>query len=301
VVRATKNGKTSIRHISRAYRIDDVDKFRLKDFDPDDTGGVAKVDSSALLAEGIAKLQELQSKMYAQNQWSLLLILQGLDASGKDSAIKHVMSGVNPMGCRAFSFKAPTSGELDHDFLWRHVIRLPERGQIGIFNRSYYEEVLVVRVHPEILAHEQLPDHLTDGDVWQRRFKDIRAYERHLADNGTVVRKFYLNISKKEQRQRFEDRLNQPDKNWKFNIEDLRERQYWDQYMGVYEDMIRHTSRPEAPWYVVPADHKWFTRLVVADAVIDALEEMKVDYPKLTQEQEQRLEEARRMLETETD
>ena len=224
------------------------------------------------------------------------MILQGIDASGKDSVIKHVMSGVNPHGCRAYSFKAPSSEELDHDFLWRHVTKLPERGNIGIFNRSYYEEVLIVRVHPEMLQTERIPPQLLEGDVWSQRFKDMRAHERYLAHNGIAVRKFFLNVSKEEQRKRFLERLDRPEKNWKFNAQDIHEREYWDDYMNAYEEMVRHTSTPEAPWYVVPADKKWFTRLVVADAIVEALEEMGVDYPKLDDKRRQELEEARKIV-----
>ncbi len=292
-------GATKAARISRAYRVDGGDIFRLKDFDPADSGAVPKANSDDLLREGIERLADLQGKLYAQHQWALLLILQGLDASGKDSVIKHVMSGMNPLGCRAYSFKEPSSEELDHDFLWRHVSKLPERGGIGIFNRSYYEEVLVVRVHPELLEAEHIPSPLVGDDIWTQRFEDIRAHERYLARNGIVVRKFFLDVSKGEQRKRFLERLDRPEKNWKFNPDDLHQRASWDEYMSAYEDLIRNTSTPEAPWYVVPADRKWFTRLVVADAIIEALEEMGVDYPKLDEGQRRQIEDARKIVEAE--
>lgn len=292
--KAARPTKTS--RVSRAYRVDDGARFRLKDHDAADSGGVDKADSDALLAHTLERLSELQGKLYAQHQWAFLAILQGIDASGKDSVIKYVMHGVNPLGCQAYAFKAPSSGERDHDYLWRHVAKLPERGNIGIFNRSYYEEVLIVRVHPEILEEERIPPKLLGDDVWTQRFKDIRAHERYLAHNGIVVRKFFLNISKGEQRKRFLERLDRPEKNWKFNPEDLGERAHWDKYMSVYEDMIRNTSTPEAPWFVVPADKKWFTRLVVADAIVEALEGMGVDYPKLDDEKRREIDEARKIV-----
>ena len=292
---------TPTTRISRAYRVDDGDKFRLKDHDPSDSGGIQKAGSDALLADGIQHLTDLQAKLYAEHRWALLVILQGIDAAGKDSVIKHVMSGANPTGCRVYSFKAPAGDELDHDYLWRHVRKLPERGNIGIFNRSYYEEVLVVRVHPEILQSERIPPKLLEGDVWSQRFKDMRAHERYLAHNGIVVRKFFLNVSKAEQRKRLLERLDRPEKNWKFNPEDLKERALWDDYMNAYEDMVRNTSTPEAPWYVVPADKKWFTRVVVADAIVETLEDMGVDYPKLDEKRRQELAEARKLIESEQD
>lgn len=296
MARATKAAR-----VSRAYRVDSGDKFRLKDYDPAGSEGVQKSDSEALLQQGLDRLSDLQVKLYAQHEWAMLVILQGLDASGKDGVIKHVMSGMNPLGCRAYAFKEPSSEELDHDFLWRHVRRLPERGGIGIFNRSYYEEVLIVRVHPELLHAEHIPAGLVGEDIWSQRFKDIRAHERYLAQNGTVVRKFFLNVSKQEQRKRFLERLDKPEKTWKFNPEDLEQRKFRDDYLDAYEDMVRNTSTPEAPWYVVPADKKWFTRLVVADAIIEALEEKGVEFPKRDEEKGRQIEEARKILAAEGD
>jgi len=262
------------------YRVEDGKGFRLKDFDPADTLGLdIKKEADKLLQEGVERLSGMQQKLYAQNRWALLLIFQAMDAAGKDGAIQHVMSGVNPQGCQVFSFKVPSSEDLDHDFLWRTTKCLPERGRIGIFNRSYYEEVLVVRVHPELLEKEQIPSRLIDKKIWRNRFEDIRAFEQHLHRNGTVIRKFFLNVSKEEQKQRFLSRLDDPSKNWKFSESDVRERKYWDQYMEAYEEAIRHTAAPHAPWYVVPADNKWFTRLVVALAVIETLESLRLQYP----------------------
>jgi PPK2 family polyphosphate:nucleotide phosphotransferase len=238
----------------------------------------------------------LQDKLYAQDRWALLLIFQAMDAAGKDGAIKHVMSGVNPQGCQVYSFKTPTSEELDHDYLWRTIWRLPQRGRIGIFNRSYYEEVLVVRVHPELLRNERIPSSLVAKNIWEDRFEDICALERYLSRNGIVIRKFYLNISRKEQKRRFLARLQEPEKNWKFSAADVREREYWDDYMRAYEDMIAHTATKHAPWYVIPADNKWFTRLVVAATIIDALEELSLSYPKLDGEQRKQLQAAAAML-----
>jgi PPK2 family polyphosphate:nucleotide phosphotransferase len=293
-----RDGKTA--SVSHAYRVDDGQSFHLKDFDPADTGAMPTNEHAAAdLAKGVEQLRDLQTRLYAQGQWALLVILQGLDASGKDSVIKHVMSGLNPQGCQVSSFKAPSAEELAHDFLWREQRVLPERGRIGIFNRSYYEEVLVVRVHPELLANKHIPARLLKGDVWKQRFADIRAYEEYLAHNGIAVRKFFLNLSKREQRKRFLERLNRPDKNWKFDPNDVREREYWDDYMHAYEEMVRQTSTPDAPWYVVPADKKWFTRLVVADAVAEALEELGVDYPKFDAAKRKQMEEARAILEAE--
>jgi PPK2 family polyphosphate:nucleotide phosphotransferase len=265
----------------RPFRVADGRRFRLSAIDPGDTRGFeSKRHARDQLARGIETLGELQEKLYAQDRWGLLLIYQAMDAAGKDSTIKHVMSGVNPQGCQVYSFKAPSDEELDHDFLWRTTCRLPERGRIGIFNRSYYEEVLVVRVHPELLAPQRLPPGLATRDLWRERFEDINAFERHLARNGTVVRKFFLHASRDEQRKRFLERLDDPAKNWKFSLADVRERRRWDDYMAAYEDMIRHTSSRHAPWYVVPADHKWFTRLVVVSAILDALSELDLAFPR---------------------
>jgi len=267
----------------KPFRVDKPDKFRLSDHDPCDTCGldIEKGEAKAMLADGIKRLAELQERLYAQDRWSLLAVFQAMDAAGKDGAIKHVMSGVNPQGCQVHAFKAPSAEELDHDFLWRCAMRLPERGRIGIFNRSYYEEVLVVRVHPEILARQRLPDDLAGKDTWKHRFRSIRGFERHLADNGTRTVKFFLNVSRDEQRRRFLERIDEPAKRWKFSMGDVAERKLWDKYMDAYEDAVRNTSSDEAPWYVVPADNKWFARLVVAAVMVDTLESMDLAFPKI--------------------
>src|SRR5690348_14123234 len=267
---------------SKPYRIESGKGFRLKDFNPDDTAHLhSKEHAEELLEQSIREMADLQDKLYAQDRWSVLLVFQAMDAAGKDGAIKHVMSGLNPQGCQVYSFKAPTSEELDHDFLWRTTRRVPERGHIGIFNRSYYEEVLVVRVHPEILKHERVPEQLLGKNLWEDRFEDIRNFERYLSRNGVAVRKFFLNLSKKEQKHRFLQRLENPEKNWKFSAADVRERACWDDYMKAYEEMIAATSTKHAPWYVVPADNKWYTRLVVAAAIVDTLKDLKLAYPKV--------------------
>jgi PPK2 family polyphosphate:nucleotide phosphotransferase len=285
---------------SKPYRVEHGKKFRLKDHDPADTAKLESVDEGKeLLAKGVSRLAELQEKLYASNQWGMLLIFQAMDAAGKDGAIKHVMSGINPQGCQVYSFKAPSTEELDHDFMWRNMRCLPERGRIGIFNRSYYEEVLVVRVHPEILANEKVPQSLLTKDVWKERFQDISAFERYFSRNGFVIRKFFLNVSKKEQKKRFLDRLQQPEKNWKFSAADLHERERWDDYMEAYEDMIANTSTPEAPWFVIPADNKWFTRLSVAAAIVDTLEDLEISYPKTSPRQRKDLELALKLLQKE--
>jgi PPK2 family polyphosphate:nucleotide phosphotransferase len=282
----------------KAYRVEDGKKFRLKDFDPADTGHVhSKVHAQQLLERGIASLAELQAKLYANDRWGVLLIFQAMDAAGKDGAIKHVMSGVNPQGCQVYSFKVPSQEELNHDYLWRNMRRLPERGHIGIFNRSYYEEVLVVRVHAEAFKQERIPPSLVTKDIWKERFEDINAFEQYLARNGIVIRKFFLNLSKKEQKKRFLARLDEPEKNWKFSAADIRERAFWDDYMNAYEDMITHTASQHAPWYVVPADNKWFTRVVVAAAIVDTLEDLKLAYPKVDAEKRKELNAARKQLE----
>ena len=266
--------------LAKAYRIEDGKDFRLKDFDPADTGGWHSTKlADEVLVECKARTAELQDKLYAEDRWSLLLIFQAMDAAGKDGAIKHVMSGVNPQGCQVYSFKQPSYQELQHDFLWRTTQCLPERGHIGMFNRSYYEEVLIVRVHPELLKKEDIPDALVTKHIWQERFEDIRQFEKHVARNGTVIRKFFLYVSKKEQKRRFLARLEEPNKNWKFSAGDIHERKYWDDYQEAYEDMIRNTATEDAPWYVVPADNKWFTRAIVAAAVLDALGELDPQYP----------------------
>jgi PPK2 family polyphosphate:nucleotide phosphotransferase len=284
--------------LSDLYRVNHGKKFRLKDFDPASTAHVrSKKHSQELLDRGIADMRDLQDKLYAQDRWAVLIILQGMDAAGKDGLIKHVMSGVNPQGCEVYSFKQPSMEELNHDFMWRCNRRLPERGHIGIFNRSYYEEVLVVRVHPDILKKERVPEELITKNIWQDRYEDIRNSEHYLARNGTVIRKFFLNISKKEQKKRFLERLEQPEKNWKFSASDVTERRFWDDYMNAFEQMIAATSSKHAPWYVVPADNKWYTRLMVAAAIVDALEELKLSYPKVSSEERKQLLAARKELE----
>jgi PPK2 family polyphosphate:nucleotide phosphotransferase len=288
------------REFVRPFRIEDGSRFRLKDFDPRETLGLkSKEHAKEILERGISRLEELQEKLYAQDRWAILLILQGMDAAGKDSTIKHVMSGMNPEGCQVHSFKTPSAEELQHDFLWRTSLALPERGQIGIFNRSYYEEVLIVRVHPKLLALEKIPAQLVSADPWEQRFRDINAFESYLTDNGIVVLKFFLNLSKKEQKKRFFERLDDPAKNWKFSISDALERQHWEKYMRAYEDMIRKTSTPHAPWHAVPADHKWFTRLAVAEATVEALENLNLSYPKMDAKKKKELKDARRALEHE--
>jgi PPK2 family polyphosphate:nucleotide phosphotransferase len=274
--------------------------FRLKHVDPDDTGGIESKERGAeLLASGCERLRELQAQLYAQGTWALLLIFQAMDAAGKDSTISHVMSGVNPQGCQVYSFKSPSSEELAHDFLWRTTCRLPERGRIGIFNRSYYEEVLIVRVHPHLLEAERLPPAVLTRHVWNERFEDINAHELHLHRSGVVVRKFFLHVSKKKQKQRFLERLDKPEKNWKFAAADVLERNHWDEYMAAYEEMIQHTATAVAPWHVVPADHKWFTRLVVAEAVADSLAALDLQFPRLDRAKRKELEVARATLEHE--
>src|SRR5215470_4886479 len=257
------------------FRVNGGKHFRLKDFDPAFTGHwKSKEHAEETLQEQVARTAELQDKLYAQDTWSLLLLFQAMDAAGKDSAIKHVMSGVNPQGCEVHSFKAPSERELQHDFLWRTTVVLPERGHIGIFNRSYYEEVLVVRVHPELLKAEKLPPSLVTDDLWKDRFEDIRTFERYMTRNGVVIRKFFLNISKKEQKKRFLARLDAPEKNWKFSAGDVREREHWDEYQKAYEEMIQNTASEYGPWYVVPADNKWYTRLVVSAVIVETLEKL---------------------------
>jgi PPK2 family polyphosphate:nucleotide phosphotransferase len=270
------------KHIRR-YRVDKPRKFRLATIDPADCGGfdMEKDEAKAMLADGTKRLAELQERLYAQDRWAVLAIFQAMDAGGKDGAINHVMSGINPQGVQVFSFKAPSPQELDHDFMWRTTVNLPERGRIGIFNRSYYEEVLVVRVHRELLERERLPPQLITKHIWQERFADIGAFERYLARNGTVIVKFFLHISKEEQRRRFLDRLDDPAKRWKFSMGDVAERKLWDRYMEAYEDMIRHTSTANAPWHVIPADNKWFARLMVAAALVDAMERLDLEFPKV--------------------
>ena len=285
--------------LADAFEIRHGDSFRLKDYDPADAGGIQSKDKDKaveLLQQSVAVLQELQEKLYAQDQWAVLLIFQAMDAAGKDSLIKHVMSGVNPEGCDVASFKQPSAEEMDHDFLWRTTRRLPERGKIGIFNRSYYEEVLVVRVHPEFLVKQHLPAQLVTKKIWKERYEDIRNFESYLSRNGTVIRKFFLHVSKEEQKRRFLARLDEAEKNWKFSEADVHERQHWDEYMNAYEDMIRHTATPEAPWYVVPADSKWITHLTVSAAIIQTLKDLNLQFPKVDKERRKQLEVARQAL-----
>ena len=279
------------------FRVSDGKQFRLKDFEPAETLGVkSKEQAKETLERGIARLADLQEKLYAQDRWAVLVVLQAMDAAGKDSTIKHVMSGLNPQGCQVTSFKAPSTEELQHDFLWRTSRSLPERGKIGIHNRSYYEEVLVVRVHPEFLDRERIPTQLKSDRIWQERFEEINAFERYLVRNGIVPVKFFLHLSKKEQRKRFLERLDDREKEWKFSVSDAKERQYWDRYMQAYEDMIQNTSSKHAPWHVVPANHKWFTRLVVAEAIIDVLEGLDLAFPKLDSGEQKKLKKARKAL-----
>ena len=283
------------------YCVSNGQKFRLRDIDPDDTGGLKSEDkprAKEALGIGVEALATLQDMLYAQDRWALLLIFQAMDGAGKDGAIKHVMSGVNPQGCQVASFKAPSAEDLDHDYLWRCQKHLPERGRIGIFNRSYYEEVLVVNVHPEFLAKQKIPPELIGNRVWRDRYQDIRCFERYLSRNGVLVRKFFLHLSRKEQERRFLERLDNPDKNWKFSASDAEERTHWKGYMAAYEAMIRNTATQRAPWYVVPADNKWFTRVVVAAAIIDALASLDLAYPEVDAAKLEELAAARSMLET---
>jgi PPK2 family polyphosphate:nucleotide phosphotransferase len=290
------------RKFSAPYRLTDGKKFRLKDIDPDDTGELTSEDkpqAKEALAGGVEVLSELQERLYAQDRWAVLLIFQAMDAAGKDGAIKHVMSGVNPQGCQVHAFKAPSAEELDHDYLWRCLKDLPERGRIGIFNRSYYEEVLVVRVHKEFLQGQKLPPSLITKSIWEDRYEDIRNLEQYLARNGVLIRKFFLHVSRKEQRKRFLERLDNPDKNWKFAIGDVEERRHWHDYQEAYEDMLRATATKAAPWYVVPADNKWFTRVVVAAAIIDALGALELQFPAVDAAKKKELAAARIALEQE--
>jgi len=287
------------RDLARKFRVTDGKGFRLKDVDPTDTmkfGEEHKPRAREALANGVSALAELQDMLYAQDRWAVLLIFQAMDAAGKDGTIKHVMSGVNPQGCEVVSFKAPSAEDLDHDFLWRCMKRIPERGRIGIFNRSYYEETLVIRVHPEFLRSQKLPPELVTKDIWKERFQDIRAFERYLSRNGVVIRKFFLHVSKGEQKKRFLARLENPEKYWKFSANDAKEREFWDDYQDAYEDTIRNTATKESPWYVVPADNKWFTRVVVAAAVVETLASLDVHYPKVDKARLKELAAARQAL-----
>jgi PPK2 family polyphosphate:nucleotide phosphotransferase len=297
-----KEVRDHIRKYVHPFRITNGQGFHLKDIDPADTCGVKldKGEAAELLSEGTAHLAEEQEMLYAQDRWSLLLVFQAMDAAGKDSTIKHVMSGVNPQGCQVFSFKQPSSEELDHDFLWRYFKCLPERGRIGIFNRSYYEEVLVVRVHPEILARQKLPERCVGRRIWDERLADIANFEDYLTRQGTMILKFFLHVSREEQKKRFMDRLSESEKSWKFSLADIQEREYWDDYMRAFEEVIRATATQLAPWYVVPADHKWFTRLIVAGAIGEALENLGLGYPQIDAIKKRELITAREALAHET-
>ena len=294
---AGRKRQDPIKRLVEPFRFTDGERFRLAAVDPGDTGGIKdKARAAELLERGIERLAALQERLYAQDRWGVLLIFQAIDGAGKDSTIEHVMSGVNPQGCQVFSFKVPSAEELDHDFLWRTNRCLPERGRIGIFNRSYYEEVLVVRVHPELLAAQRLPAKPDGKELWQHRYADIRAFEAYLARQGYLILKFFLHVSRAEQKQRFLERIEVPEKNWKFSAADVAERANWDRYMEAYETMVRHTAAPHAPWHVVPADHKWFTRLVVAEAVCDALDALGLAFPKIDAARRKELAAARRTL-----
>ena len=285
--------------LRKKYEVTDGGEFLLKNCNPNETSGlpgIKKGDSKEILEESVQMMAELQDMLYAQDHWSILLIFQAMDAAGKDGVIKHVMSGINPQGCEVHSFKAPSTEELDHDFLWRSMRRLPARGMIGIFNRSYYEEVLVVRVHPEILQSQKIPPELVGKNIFEKRQGDIRQMEEFLGRNGTVVRKFFLNVSKKEQKKRFLERIDTPEKNWKFSAADVKERQCWDQYMDAYESMIQTTSSKESPWHVIPADNKWYTRIAVSGIIIDTLSELNLHYPKVDEKRLAQLKEVRATL-----
>ena len=296
------NKKELIQHvkkISRNFCVTDGKDFKLKDYDPgedDDLGPEDKPLAKEALKAGVEALATMQEILYAQDRWSILLIFQAMDAAGKDGAIEHVMSGVNPQGCQVTSFKAPSAEELDHDYMWRCIRHLPERGRIGIFNRSYYEEVLVVRVHEEILHAQKLPEELITKDIWDQRLKDIRHFENYLHHNGTLICKFFLNVSQEEQKKRFIERIENPEKNWKFSAEDIKERNHWKEYMDAYEEMIKHTATKNAPWYVVPADNKAFARIVVASAIIDALDSIGLAYPKVSKENLEKLDVVKKEL-----
>jgi PPK2 family polyphosphate:nucleotide phosphotransferase len=283
--------------LAERYCVTKGETFRLKDYDTSDTGEVKdKEQSQKIIDNRAGLLSNLQEKLYAQDRWALLLVIQAMDAAGKDGVIKHVMSGVNPQGCDVHSFKTPSTEELNHDYLWRSHSRVPERGMIGIFNRSYYEEVLVVRVHPTILEAQKLPDPLVTKRIWEHRYEDINAFEQYLTRNGVVIRKFFLHVSKKEQKKRFLERLEDSKKNWKFSMADVKERGYWDDYQEAYEEMIQNTATKHAPWYVVPADNKWYTQLIVASAIISTLEELDLSFPDVDKEKKKELETVRESL-----
>jgi PPK2 family polyphosphate:nucleotide phosphotransferase len=296
---AMKNQKLAktVAKLVEPYHVANGDDFRLKDFDPADTGKLHDKESATeLLDDGIKLLSRMQEKLYAQDRWSLLIVLQAMDAAGKDGVVKHVMSGINPQGCDVHSFKAPSSEELDHDYLWRAHKVVPERGKIGIFNRSYYEEVLVVRLHPQLLASQKLPQPLVTKNIWQERFEDIRRFERYLTRNGVIILKFFLHVSRKEQKKRFLERLEDSKKNWKFSMADVKERAYWKDYQAAYEDAIRNTASKFAPWYVVPADNKWYTRLIVASAIIEALDSLNLHFPDAGKEVKKKLQDIKATL-----
>jgi PPK2 family polyphosphate:nucleotide phosphotransferase len=283
--------------ISEPFRIAKGEKFRLKDYDPADTGGLKdKEKALKMLKRGVELLSHFQEKLYAQDRWAMLMIFQAMDAAGKDGAIKHVMSGINPQGCSVTSFKAPSSEELDHDYMWRAHKAIPERGKIGLFNRSYYEEVLVVRVHDEILGAQHLPKELIGKDIWAKRYEDINNFEKYLANNGVIVLKFFLHLSKGEQKKRFLERLEMPEKNWKFSLADVKERNCWKDYQKAYEEMIQNTASKHAPWYVIPADNKWFTRLAVASAAIEALNSLDLQFPEVDKDKKKELQKVREAL-----
>jgi PPK2 family polyphosphate:nucleotide phosphotransferase len=290
---------TELKSFVAPFRVDGSGTFHLKSHKTDEKGGLDKDQAEKILDANRERLIDFQEKLYAQDRWSLLLIFQGMDAAGKDSAIKAIFEGVNPQGCEVTSFKQPSSLELDHDFLWRNMIALPQRGRIGIFNRSHYEECLVTRVHPEILAKEKIPPQLVTKNIWRERFEDITAFERYLSRNGTVILKFFLNVSKEEQRQRFLDRLEVPSKNWKFSLGDITERALWPRYQAVYQEILRHTSTPFAPWYVVPADHKWFARVVIGSAIVSALDALDLHFPRVDKASLEEFKQVREALENE--
>jgi PPK2 family polyphosphate:nucleotide phosphotransferase len=297
----TKELVERARTIAQPFRVTNGSKFRLKDVDPGDTLEFTSEDkprAQEALQIGTTGIAEFQDMLYAQDKWAVLLIFQAMDAAGKDGTIKHVMSGVNPQGCQVFSFKSPSPEDLDHDFLWRCMKCLPNRGHIGIFNRSYYEEVLVVRVHPEFLAKQKIPPALVTEDIWQERFEDIRGFERYLHRNGTKILKLFLHVSKKEQKRRFLARTENPEKNWKFSASDMAERQYWDEYQDAFEDMIRNTATKDSPWYVVPADNKWFSRVVAGAAIVDTLSSLDLAYPKVDKKKLDEIARARTLLQS---
>jgi PPK2 family polyphosphate:nucleotide phosphotransferase len=297
--KSSKSLGAELKSFTAPFRFDGAGKFKLKSHKTNQKGGLDKDEGEKIIEANRQRLVDFQERLYAQNQWSLLVILQGMDASGKDSAIKSIFEGVNPQGCEVSSFKQPTSLELDHDYMWRSMIALPKRGRIGIFNRSYYEECLVTRVHPELLKKEKIPDRLLTKNIWRERFEDISAIERYLARNGTVILKFFLNISKQEQRERFLARLDDPSKNWKFSVDDVAERALWPRYMAVYQDIVRHTSTPVAPWYVVPADHKWFARVVIGSTIVSTLESLQLQFPRAEKASLEEFKQVRKALENE--